>query len=96
MGTFREMAFQIGEYHIVPQPNEGFNSWLTDWSRPMLADFLYILYVHLTHLYRGLNMLTTVSVRYVTERYMFDSQILTGEDWNEVMYDGIVSQGGHR
>ncbi len=23
-------------------------------------------------------------------------QILTGEDWNEVMYDGIVSQGGHR
>ena len=41
-------------------------------------------------------MLTTVSVRYVTERYMFDSQILTGEDWNEVMYDGIVSQGGHR
>jgi len=22
-------------------------------------------------------------------------QVLTGEDWNEVMYDGIVSQGGH-
>lgn len=22
------------------------------------------------------------------------SQILTGEDWNEVMYDGIRSQGG--
>ena len=23
-------------------------------------------------------------------------QILTGEDWNEVMYQGIESQGGHR
>ena len=23
-------------------------------------------------------------------------QVLTGEDWNEVMYDGIVSQGGIR
>lgn len=23
-------------------------------------------------------------------------QILTGEDWNEVMYQGIVSQGGHK
>lgn len=23
-------------------------------------------------------------------------QILTGEDWNEVMYDGIESQGGHK
>ena len=22
--------------------------------------------------------------------------MLTGEDWNEVMYDGIKSQGGHR
>lgn len=25
---------------------------------------------------------------------MFIFQILTGEDWNEVMYDGIKSQGG--
>ena len=24
------------------------------------------------------------------------SQVLTGEDWNEVMYQGIESQGGHR
>ena len=23
-------------------------------------------------------------------------QVLTGEDWNEVMYQGIESQGGHR
>lgn len=23
-------------------------------------------------------------------------QILTGEDWNEVMYQGILSQGGHK
>ena len=23
-------------------------------------------------------------------------QVLTGEDWNEVMYHGIESQGGHR
>ena len=23
-------------------------------------------------------------------------QILTGEDWNEVMYQGIQSQGGHK
>lgn len=23
-------------------------------------------------------------------------QILTGEDWNEVMYFGIESQGGHK
>lgn len=23
-------------------------------------------------------------------------QVLTGEDWNEVMYQGIVSQGGHK
>ena len=27
---------------------------------------------------------------------VFQWQVLTGEDWNEVMYDGIVSQGGHR
>lgn len=26
--------------------------------------------------------------------YVFASQILTGEDWNEVMYNGIRSQGG--
>ena len=24
------------------------------------------------------------------------SKVLTGEDWNEVMYHGIESQGGHR
>lgn len=27
---------------------------------------------------------------------MFLFQILTGEDWNEVMYQGIESQGGHK
>ena len=36
------------------------------------------------------------AIRNRTLYCMFDSQILTGEDWNEVMYDGIVSQGGHR
>lgn len=25
---------------------------------------------------------------------MFGSQILTGEDWNAVMYDGIMAYGG--
>ena len=25
---------------------------------------------------------------------MFASQILTGEDWNSIMYDGIMAYGG--
>ena len=28
--------------------------------------------------------------------FLNSSQVLTGEDWNEVMYQGIESQGGHR
>jgi hypothetical protein len=34
-------------------------------------------------------------IMYILYSWLF-AQILTGEDWNEVMYDGIVSQGGHR
>ncbi len=37
----------------------------------------------------------TVYRFYILYSWLF-AQILTGEDWNEVMYDGIVSQGGHR
>ena len=28
--------------------------------------------------------------------YNVELQVLTGEDWNEVMYDGIVSKGGEK
>jgi hypothetical protein len=45
-------------------------------------------------------MLRSLLAVYKLNMYIFYSllfaQILTGEDWNEVMYDGIVSQGGHR
>lgn len=35
-----------------------------------------------------------LSYSYPTNYNLFIFQILTGEDWNEVMYDGIQSQGG--
>lgn len=42
--------------------------------------------------FSGVDIFTTV--KYVFRLWGVFSQILTGEDWNEVMYDGIRSQGG--
>lgn len=42
--------------------------------------------------FSGVDVFTTV--KYVFRLWGVFSQILTGEDWNEVMYNGIRSQGG--
>ena len=42
-----------------------------------------------------LFFLSPIFVLFPSNPYSFP-QVLTGEDWNEVMYQGIESQGGHR
>ena len=44
-----------------------------------------------------ISLLTVFQVFYTLDfpdLEFFFTQILTGEDWNEVMYNGIISQGG--
>ena len=41
-------------------------------------------------------MFLNYSYRYQYFIIVTNFQVLTGEDWNEVMYQGIESQGGHR
>ncbi len=63
----------------------GHQSYMT--SHPIPLNFL---------LYEGIFFSFFISVGWALDcpLYMFFCQILTGEDWNVVMYDGIQAYGG--